>query len=87
MHMGLEMPKHSQITSVKFWIAIPWLYNRAGWGVFFNQPGAGTIDAGRAGLAASFTCQKQLDMWIAVAPAGTMNAASAVYASYADAPL
>ena len=73
------------ITSVKFWIAIPWLYNRAGWGVFFNQPGDGIIDAGSAGLAASFTCQKQLDMWVAAAPAGTMNAASAVYTSYAHA--
>ena len=72
------------ITSVKFWIAIPWLYNRAGWGVFFNQPGDGIIDAG-SGLAVSFTCQKQLDMWVTTAPAGTMNAASAVYSSYAHA--
>eukprot|EP01043_Picozoa_sp_COSAG02_P010490 COSAG02_NODE_369_length_23680_cov_36.650609_11_plen_646_part_00 len=73
------------ITSVKFWIAIPWVYNRAGWGVFFNQPGDGVIDASSARLSASFTCQKQLDMWVVAAPATTMNAASAVYTSYAHA--
>jgi alpha-glucosidase (family GH31 glycosyl hydrolase) len=73
------------MTSVKFWIAIPWLYNRAGWGVFLNQPGDGVIDAGSAGLAASFTCQKQVDMWVSAAPASATSAAAAVYNSYAHA--
>jgi arylsulfatase A-like enzyme len=32
------------MTSVKYWIGIPWMYNRHNWGVFFNQPGDGVVD-------------------------------------------
>jgi len=77
------------MTSAKFWIGIPWLYNRAGWGVFINQPGDGVIDASSDGLAASFECQKQLDMWVVAAPpaaaGASSGAAAAVYNSYARA--
>jgi hypothetical protein len=76
-----------QITSVKFWIAIPWLYNRNGWGVLFNQPGDGVVDVSQAGqLSANFSCQKQLDLWVVAAPVpGAADAALAVYNSYARA--
>ena len=76
------------ITSVKYWIAIPWLFNRNhGWGVFFNQPGQGVTDVSRPGtLAVEFECQKQLDMWVTAAPVpGATTAAAAVYSSYAAA--
>ena len=75
------------MSSAKYHIGIPWLYNRgADFGVFFNQPGDGTIDLTHAagggqgqggGVTASFACQKQLDMWVAVAPAPTSTGAGA----------
>ena len=49
-----------------------------------NQPGEGVIDASH-GISASFTCQKQSDIWITAAPAAAPNAAAAVYSSYAEA--
>ena len=72
---------------LQFWIAIPWLFNRQGWGVFLNQPGEGMTDVSEPGhLALEFGCQKQLDMWVTAAPApGTAEAAAAVYNSYAHA--
>eukprot|EP01050_Picozoa_sp_SAG11_P004235 SAG11_NODE_264_length_11522_cov_14.739210_7_plen_425_part_00 len=75
------------ITSVKYWIAIPWLFNRHHWGVFFNQPGEGMTDVSHVGrLAVEFVCQKQLDMWVTAAPEpSAFNAAAAVYSSYAHA--
>ena len=70
----------------RYWIAVPWLYNRADrWGVFLNQPGEGMIDATGSKLSLSFSCQKQLDLWVSVAPAAARSAAAAVYASYAAA--
>ena len=60
------------ITSVKYWIAIPWQYNRQGWGLFLNQPGEGVIDVS-SGLAFTFSCQKQLDMWISVSDSPTVR--------------
>jgi hypothetical protein len=75
------------ITSVKYWIAIPWLFNRHNWGVFLNQPGEGMTDVSRAGrLALEFACQKQLDLWVTAAPEpAAAGAAAAVYSSYARA--
>ena len=75
------------ITSVKYWVAIPWLFNRHNWGVFFNQPGEGMTDVSQAGrLAVEFACQKQLDMWVTAAPEpSAADAATAVYSSYAHA--
>ena len=67
---------------------MPWLYNRADrWGVFLNQPGEGMIDASGSTLSLSFSCQKQLDMWVIAAPAEETqaNAALSVYNSYAHA--
>ena len=57
------------MTSVKYWIGIPWAYNRRGWGVFLNQPGEGVVDVSSGRLAASFQCQKQFDMFVAARPA------------------
>jgi hypothetical protein len=75
------------ITSVKFWIAIPWLFNRHNWGVFMNQPGEGLADVSQDGqLRLEFPCQKQLDLWVTTAPQpSAANAAAAVYSSYARA--
>ena len=75
------------ITSVKYWIAFPWLFNRHGWGVFLNQPGEGMTDVSRPGrLGLAFECQKQLDLWVTAAPVpGAVDAAAAVYSSYAHA--
>lgn len=73
------------ISSVKFWIAIPWLFNPwDGWGVFLNQPGDGMMDASN-GIKATFTCQKQLDLWVTAAPAAAPNPSLAVFNSYAHA--
>jgi hypothetical protein len=76
-----------EITSVKYWIAIPWLFNRNNWGIFLNQPGEGMTDVSQDGnLALEFACQKQLDLWVTAAPEpSATNAASAVYSSYAHA--
>ena len=86
------------ITSLKYHIAIPWLYNRAeetgGWGIFLNQPGDGsvsfknTFDPKGEGLELAFACQKQLDMWVSVGSAdnkvdSAANPAAAVYEQYA----
>lgn len=75
------------ITSVKYWIAIPWLFNRHNWGVFLNQPGEGMTDVSQDGqLALEFACQKQLDLWVSAAPnPSATNAAAMVYSSYAHA--
>ena len=75
------------ITSVKFWIAIPWLFNRHNWGIFLNQPGEGMTDVSQDGqLSLEFACQKQLDLWVTAAPQpSAANAAAAVYSSYAHA--
>ena len=60
------------IRSVKYWIGIPWQYNRQGWGLFLNQPGEGVIDVS-SGLSLTFSCQKQLDMWISVSDSPTVR--------------
>ena len=75
------------ITSVKYWIAIPWIYNRHSWGVFLNQPGEGMTDVSQPGnLAIEFACQKQLDLWVTAAPdPAAIDAAAVVYSSYAHA--
>eukprot|EP01051_Picozoa_sp_SAG22_P005364 SAG22_NODE_316_length_12517_cov_75.265180_8_plen_111_part_00 len=74
------------IVSVKYWIAIPWLYNRDGWGMFINAPGDGRVDvSSSSAVSLSFVCQKQLDLWVTAAPAGAINPARAVYSSYAHA--
>jgi alpha-D-xyloside xylohydrolase len=75
------------ISSVKYHVSIPWLYNRAqggGWGVFLNQPGDGSVDL-RSGLGFSFTCQKQMDIWVTVAPAKSQNLAGDVYEQWSAA--
>jgi alpha-glucosidase (family GH31 glycosyl hydrolase) len=33
-----------EVKSTKYYIGIPWLFNRNGYGVFFNQPGDGEVD-------------------------------------------
>jgi alpha-glucosidase (family GH31 glycosyl hydrolase) len=72
------------MTSVKYWVGIPWMYNRQGWGVALNQPGNGTIDVSQDGLITfSFGCQKQLDLWITTAPSG--GTAQDVYSNLAHA--
>ena len=72
------------ISSVKYWIAIPWIFNLDGWGVFLNQPGDGMMDAS-SGLKATFTCQKQLDLWVTAAPTAAPNRFPAVFNSCAHA--
>eukprot|EP01043_Picozoa_sp_COSAG02_P006968 COSAG02_NODE_204_length_29210_cov_36.596579_16_plen_230_part_00 len=52
------------VTSVKYHIGIPWLYSTAGFGVFFNQPGDGSIALNTSGSnspGAGCTNYSQLD--------------------------
>jgi hypothetical protein len=41
------------VTSVKYHIGIPWLYSTAGFGLFFNQPGDGSIALNTTGSNSS----------------------------------
>ena len=72
------------ITSIKYHIAIPWLYSTAGFGVFFNQPGDGLIklNATGGGINASFSCQFGLDMLVITAPAGSASPHTDIYRQY-----
>eukprot|EP01045_Picozoa_sp_COSAG04_P039882 COSAG04_NODE_11392_length_711_cov_2.186275_1_plen_98_part_10 len=72
------------ITSIKYHIAIPWLYSTAGFGVFFNQPGDGLVklNADGGGINASFSCQFGLDMLVITAPAGSTSPHTDIYRQY-----
>jgi hypothetical protein len=73
-----------RVQSAKYYIAIPWLFNRDGYGMFLNQPGDGQIDLS-SGVGVSFGCQKQMDVWFTAAAASASNQATAVYSNYAHA--
>ena len=49
------------LNSVKYEISIPFLYSSAGFGLFFNHGGLGSLDLSEKGrIVANFTCQKQV---------------------------
>ena len=55
------------IDGAKFTVAQPWLWSTAGFGLFFNAAGDGAIALPAAGgVAANFSCQRQLDLWVVV---------------------
>ena len=77
------------ISSSKYHIGIPFLFNRrGGYGIFLNQPGDGqaNLQPDKEGkIAFSFLCQRQIDIWITVAPFMANNRAASVYHRYAQA--
>ena len=77
------------ISSSKYHIGIPFLFNRhGGYGIFWNQPGDGQANlqpTQEGNITFSFFCQRQIDIWITVAPVKAQNRAASVYHRYAQA--
>lgn len=59
------------LQSVKYNIPTSFLYSSAGFGLFFNQPGPGSVVLPNASgmFDVAFSCQKQLDLWVSVGSA------------------